>query len=539
MKKVLTLIALAALVCTSLSAQENGNRDAEGNIVRGPYVQNTGFFDNSFIEIQGGVDAFNGKYMEEGGRKSAWKPGMAAGVNFGKWFNPVIGLRLGWQGTCERWFNKATDYYEHGAYNYAHADLLVNFSNWFSGYKETRIWDVIPYIHLGAPMEEHQVRQHTENVVSFGGGLGIYNTFRLAPRWHLTLDLRCTAASDKILGPTYAAGITDKQAGICYSPAALLGLSFTLGKTGWTRESTAAKANAYECIAPETVKAEQAVVLEAQDKADAAVKAVKIGTIETEEELAAAKAAVLAACGVCNETVATAQELVNKTSKKVDANGNVLPACYADVDAATADAYCKIANTEACPDFTAMTNKEINQWTKAHKAILPKDWKKMSAVEKNVWVKSNIYCPATLAKEENAFAENELAKAKARKVNEDPVLEKLNNIVIVTKPAKPEGLEAAGYFTIGKSKFNKKQKENWKESIESLGKEFDYTVTGYSDKETGSPKLNEKLRKERSEYVKDLMVEEGFTGEITTQIAGENEKFVEKPSYKNRVAVIR
>lgn len=541
MKKLMTLTFAAILSCAIAFAQENGNRDENGNIVRGPYVQNTGFFDNSFIEIQGGVQYFYGQYMKEAGRKYPMKPALALGANFGKWFNPVLGLRLGWQGTRERWFNNTTDYYENYKFNYPHADLLVNVSNWWSGYKETRFWDVIPYLHVGWAFSDRQVPYTTDKANAFGGGVGIYNTFRLSDRWHLTLDLKEIFTSSDLLGPDYMAGvnIAEGQADkMCYIPSAMLGISFTMGKTGWKRQSTVDYVADFTCVPDQAAKDEQAVVLAAQDKAEAAVKGYTVPEITTEEELAAAIAALTAVCAECDNAVETAQALVDKTSKKVDANGNVLPACYA-VDEATAQRYCEIANNEGTVDFTAMTNKEIRQWTKAHKDIVPEGWNKMSAIEKNVWYNSTIICPATLAKEQAAFAEAELEKAKARKVSADLSLDNVKKIVIAPVITKPEGLEAIGYFTIGRAKFNTKQMNEWKESIEVLGKEFDYEITGYTDKETGSSELNAKLRKDRSEYIKGLMEEEGFTGELTTKVANEDDRLVKTPSWKNRAAVIK
>lgn len=49
-----------ALASTGVVAQENGNRDEQNRIVRGPYETNR-FFDNIFIGVGGGVNIYYGE----------------------------------------------------------------------------------------------------------------------------------------------------------------------------------------------------------------------------------------------------------------------------------------------------------------------------------------------------------------------------------------------------------------------------------------------------------------------------------------------
>ena len=61
MKRLNFILGAAALVAVSLTAspavnaQENGNRDENGKIVRGPYETNQ-FGDNWFIGVGGGIN---------------------------------------------------------------------------------------------------------------------------------------------------------------------------------------------------------------------------------------------------------------------------------------------------------------------------------------------------------------------------------------------------------------------------------------------------------------------------------------------------
>lgn len=650
MKKIISFLA-AAIVCVAAFAQENGNRDAAGNIVRGPYVANgTSFWDNTFIELQGGADWIGSPHMgRNNGAKSIY-PGLALGANFGKWFSPVLGLRLGWEGLNGQWKpgadlpsvevgGEVVRKYDH---HYAHADFMVNVSNWWSGYKETRVWDVIPYIHAGY-LNFHRTDVAEDATHKFGAGVGLYNRFRITNRFGLSLDLRGVISDNKIFGEEFIKSVDhyrtkDFTQGAGGYVSALAGIYVNLGTTGWHRVNTPAEEIA--CNPDQAMLDEQAAVLAAEEKAEAAYKAAvirqnaaadaytkaledidvygrvtpalyeklgidsataeayaTIANVEdcpdftliskketkewntdhkailpegwdklskdeknaliaaaifapaeaaatvfatTEKELVAANKEVKAACDEYNNAVNECQALLDKTAAKVDANGNILPACYPDVDEATAQKYCDLVNSNDCPDFTTLTNKEIRQWTKAHKDILPADWKKMNSVQKNQWLNSIIVCPATLAKDQNAFAEQELAKAKAGKAEAD---EFYKNCL---KPIVPEGsapklfeVESVGFFTIGHSVFNDKQMANWKKTLKGIDKRCDYVVTGYADKETGSAERNAVLRQERCEYVKGLLEKEGFTGIITARPANQDEKYVNSPIWKNRSAVIR
>ena len=159
MKTVKFFLGALALSVVSMAfapaamAQENGNRDENGKIVRGPYLTNK-FGDNWFIGVAGGVNIFG-----DGG----YKPGVggALDVNVGKWFTPSVGARLGYNGlTGAEWSNTASVlgtsldasknmYKQQFGFAYVHADVLWNISHAFSGYKETRFWNFIPYFHSG------------------------------------------------------------------------------------------------------------------------------------------------------------------------------------------------------------------------------------------------------------------------------------------------------------------------------------------------------------------------------------------------------
>ena len=84
------LIAVILTVSPEAYAQENGNRDMDGKVIRGPYETNA-FGDNWFIGAGGGINVF---MIED--YDLAISPSIDA--NVGKWFTPSIGMRVGYQG---------------------------------------------------------------------------------------------------------------------------------------------------------------------------------------------------------------------------------------------------------------------------------------------------------------------------------------------------------------------------------------------------------------------------------------------------------
>ena len=84
--KRLYLIALFALVCGGASAQENGNRDAQNRVVRGPYETNR-LSDNIFVGIAGGINLYFGEHDSQG--KFGKRLAPALDIHVGKWFPPL------------------------------------------------------------------------------------------------------------------------------------------------------------------------------------------------------------------------------------------------------------------------------------------------------------------------------------------------------------------------------------------------------------------------------------------------------------------
>ncbi len=201
MKTVKFFIGALALAVVSMmaapAAQAQENKDENGKTIRHPYLTN-GLWDNWFVGAGVGMNFF----MDNDVNNS----GLALDVNVGKWVTPCVGLRLGYNG-----LKGSLD----GNHNYIHADAMWNVSNAIGGYKESRFWDFVPYLHTG-------VMFGNGNGKELASGLGLLNVVRLSKRLDLTLDVR--------------GGVYRRQGPAGFVSAAL-GLSVNLGRTDWTRAS--------------------------------------------------------------------------------------------------------------------------------------------------------------------------------------------------------------------------------------------------------------------------------------------------------------
>ena len=226
-----TVLTCCALTCAV--AQENGNRDANNKIVKGPYETNR-FCDNWFIGVAGGANVYMGNNDAYGDFGKRISP--ALDVNIGKWITPVIGVRFGYNGLqAKGWGEGQTPYSKgleenniykekFGIANF-HGDVMWNITNAIGGYKETRVWNCIPYIGAGVT-RTYGNDTHT-NEISFTGG--IYNTFRLSKRVYLTLELRQLVSNGRLDKIDY------NRIGVEGMSSATLGLAVKLGKTNFRR----------------------------------------------------------------------------------------------------------------------------------------------------------------------------------------------------------------------------------------------------------------------------------------------------------------
>ena len=255
------LVAVAMTASPALKAQENGNKDENGKVVRGPYETNR-FGDNWFIGAGGGVNIF----LNEG-----YDPviGPSIDANLGKWFTPSVGMRVGYQGFKTN--VSADNATQNFGYMYFHGDFLWNMSNALGGYKETRFWNLVPYAHAG------YFRTYGLNGSEFydneiAAGAGLLHNLRLIDRLDLIIDMRATVMNGRAIG-------TD---GVSLLPSVTAGLAVDLGFPNFVRTSTVV-------AALELANAEKFAILEA---ATLALEAANLALEEENMDLEKANAAL-------------------------------------------------------------------------------------------------------------------------------------------------------------------------------------------------------------------------------------------------------
>ena len=241
MKRLNFLWGAAALIAVTLTAspsafaQENGNRDLDGNIVRGPYETNK-FGDNWFIGAGGGINIFLNKDYDV-------RIGPSVDAGFGKWFTPAIGMRVGYQGiNAQAWSNTPSvlgrtldtskdQYLQKFGYMYIHGDFLWNASNGIGGYKETRFWNLVPYAHAGY-FRSYGMKNVDFYDNEFAMGAGLLHQLRLIDRLDLIIDMRATVVNGRVID----------HSGISIIPSVTAGLAVDLGWPNFIRTSSVIEA---------------------------------------------------------------------------------------------------------------------------------------------------------------------------------------------------------------------------------------------------------------------------------------------------------
>lgn len=239
MKKILSIVAIALVAITSAYAQEDNNRDENGAVVRGPYLTN-GFWDNWFVSAAGGANFTVSKET-----KFSFG-GPAIDLNIGKWFTPAVGFRFGLHGLNNSFDLKPghTTLIDNGNGNfeffqYIHTDLLWNITNTLCGYKETRFWNVVPYVGagwVGLKDPTYKDREGYDEVNDeWGVAAGVLNNFRISNRLCFCLDFSVLSIRNEVLEVSPWIGENDIFA---FMPSITAGLCINLGRTNFNRFSS-------------------------------------------------------------------------------------------------------------------------------------------------------------------------------------------------------------------------------------------------------------------------------------------------------------
>lgn len=250
----------AALLMAGVSAFAQEAESAPAT--KGPFITNS-FGDNWFI---GGGIGWN--HSADGFKKvlkgQGWLDvggGIAADFNFGKWIDPMWGIRAGFNGILN---SQAAGQGDEYPFLFVHGDVMWNVTNQAKGYQKDRTYQFIPYLSAGAYFPFGG-----GNHFNFGVGLGFLNKIRLTDRLDLDLDALGIIIKDSSLEGNNTA------TGLALLGIATVGVSYKLGVKDWETKE--------EALMPATVAAAEAAA------ALAAVQAEKEQLAAEKEEAEAAQ----------------------------------------------------------------------------------------------------------------------------------------------------------------------------------------------------------------------------------------------------------
>ena len=235
--KILGALAAASLLFSvSGFAQENANRDANGNVVRGPYETNA-FGDNWFVG--GGIGANDGLNIGnntdvKGGVPVFTWPGLGLEAYVGKWITPEYGLRLAWHGLSVPKFNQWPQFFV--------LDYLFDLSTLIDGYQETRDWSFIAYPTAGASVMFQKKADGKVGVdPTWALGLGAMAkkyAFLGNEKLDMIIDARLIAVPDKegYNWATPGSKVPGRQ--ISFPASITWGVAYKIGKSGFKRSAS-------------------------------------------------------------------------------------------------------------------------------------------------------------------------------------------------------------------------------------------------------------------------------------------------------------
>ena len=237
MKKITILAFLCALfVGASANAQEvTYKEDASQG-----YLMNK-FKDNWFLSLEAGANLWSTPNDLEESFLKRIQPQVELQV--GKWFSPIIGLRVGVSGarvkgaTLLGYSNNTgvvKDEIACGNDKYYHqvqfqwglsGDVMLNLSNWWGGYKADRIYNAIFYAGTtitGLGSNDGSFGFDIQDQEFLGVRVGLLNNFAISKKVDLLVDLRFGANQTGLEGRLFT-----------YKTDLLIGASYKFGKSTW------------------------------------------------------------------------------------------------------------------------------------------------------------------------------------------------------------------------------------------------------------------------------------------------------------------
>ena len=245
MKKLMMALAFVGLGTVAANAQCDEFATPTTNKYS---VATNSFWSNWFV--QAGVDMNVSSVYGYGSLlKKDWHDGRTYGLDLavGKWFTPGIGtrLKLNWEnGAFHHAFRNADHVWEtpngcKGGFAAVYFDTEFNLSNLVCGFNESRVWNLIAFPRMGV------LRNFARDPYSPVLGLGFESAWKVSKRVGVYLDVTYAFTGNDYM-PYYdkenAAFQADNLASVD------LGVTFNLGKTGWSK---AVSLEDYEALSAE------------------------------------------------------------------------------------------------------------------------------------------------------------------------------------------------------------------------------------------------------------------------------------------------
>lgn len=225
MKKMMISLAIAAIAMFSTANAQETVSEVVVPTKKDAVITNS-YGSNWFLGVNGGVNLYNGVKMN--GETIFDHVSPALDIYFGKWHTPGFGWRVAYRGLNIHTFKDL----DHAAFMNFHIDMMINLCNLFGGYREDRVWNVIPYVGVGWAGRKGFKTDNSNSMTSgtFTGTLsanyGILQSFRVAKRWAINLELA---------GSFFRNGFSSRPgwSGHDMMWTATAGVTYNIGRVGW------------------------------------------------------------------------------------------------------------------------------------------------------------------------------------------------------------------------------------------------------------------------------------------------------------------
>ena len=365
---VKSLIVALVMISGSSAAFAQHHRPKENPFksYENSYLTNR-FFDNWYIGVGAGGQVFEGQDNSRGAFRK--RITSAFEVYLGKWFTPAVGMRFKMYGTRPHGFSYSNSPYIYGMpdrnglyrekFNMwnLHGDFMVNFSAAVFGYKENRVYEILPYIGIGFAHAWYKSAPTRNDMTA---NFGIVQKFCVSPAIDINLEVSQMLVNDAFDG-------VDENGIIDGSSVISVGITYKFKKRGFDRGIPAAVA--FDALlaqqADYDAQISQYVAERDAALAAAAVAAEQAAIAESTEPDTVTRTVVraqpLAVFFTIGQTNITDKEMVNlKYAAQVikDSPGHVYKITgYADTQTGTPQRNEYLSNQRAQNVYDALVNK--------------------------------------------------------------------------------------------------------------------------------------------------------------------------------------